>query len=419
MKRIFLILALLLAAPLWASMSVETGVCTANTGSATTTCTTAFQGKAVKLWSHVNTAEGESGGEARFAYGFSDGTHHWSVGWGGLDASATTNAHKVDDDTSPLHGISNSGTAQFVITGVAFNATPNMVLTFSATPGSAWKIYYELYGGADITNAFVGSNNTAILASTGTRSITAPGFQGDVVFFASSAQAGIEATSPGGINLGMAISNAKQWALSTFLAHNASTSANVNGMSKLRNDECLIGDDGTNADDFILSFTQWTPTGFDLSQTHASWGPLYMGFLVLKGGRWDAGVAAKPATATPQNFSTSFTPKVLGLLMSSPAALNTYTSECTTTVGAYDGTHTSYAGAFHNDAINTVAKSAGASTKVLREINYTAEASGTALGTTSTITWGATGMAYQVAWWAAGDNAAAPGPGIVWHHCTP
>ena len=72
------------------AVQVETGTFVANTGSATTTVTTGFQGKAVFLWSDGKTAEGEVSGGS-FNTAISDGTNGFSLSWAGDDAVSTTN----------------------------------------------------------------------------------------------------------------------------------------------------------------------------------------------------------------------------------------------------------------------------------------------------------------------------------------
>ena len=386
---------------------VETGNFVANTGGTTTTVTTGFQGKGLILFTHTKTTEGESAG-ALFSMGFADnGARVGVMAWSGDDAVATSNTGRSKYSNRALQ-INSDGTPTQVcrVASVAFNAAPNFVLTFNITPASAWEISYILIGGTDITNTFVGS--TTVATSISTQNIIGVGFQPDAVFVIHAL--GVDATNTvARAGIGMAVSAAKQWSWFGSVADGATTSAAVDGLSLLRNDVLISGEaSGVNA--LLADFTQFTGDGFDINVSDAAPASWQMSYLCIKGGQWDAGVQAKPATATTQTFNVAFTPKGIGFLMSSATALNTYTSECISTWGAWDGTTEVYSGAYHNDAINIVAKSAGASTKVLREIGYTAEADGTTLAANTVITWDAAGTAYLVAWWAAGDNAGGGSP---------
>ena len=413
MKRLLLILAawLALALPVWATTQTETLNWSASTAGATTTVTTTFQYEAVIFTSHCKTTEGETAAEA-WSIGPSDGTNHRSIASAGDDAVATSNVGRGWQTANALQCYSNGNPTNPVggrITGVTFNPT-NMVVTFNATPSSAWEISSIGIGGVDITNVFVGTGTMPTTSSV--LNITAPGFQGNgVLIIAARATAPIDGTSTL-MSLGFACSVSKRWAWTGAVQDGQTTSANVNGMSKIRDDKVLLVQNVVNADEAIADFAGFTANGYDLDfQTGngnlAPASAYQFGYLVWKGGQCDCGVGTKPTGASAQNFSVAFTPRAMGWFMSSPTALNTYTSNAISTFGAWDGTSEVYAGGFHNDAINTVAKSAGGSTKVLCELNATACADGTTLGLTSTITWDATGTAFLTPWFAIGDNAAA------------
>lgn len=402
----FLILATwLFSAPAWAATQIETLNFVASTAGATTTVTTSFQGKAVILFSHGKTTEGESAG-ASFSIGFSNGTLDHTVSWAGDNAVATTNAGYSQWTTNVLQILTN-GTPTVAtggsVTGVAFNST-TMVLTFNSTPSAAWEISAILFGGTDITNAFVG--NATALTSVGNKSITGVGFQGDAVFFISQKKTGTSGQGSSPL-LSFATTATKEWALYGLI--DDAVSDVPDGRSRIVNDGSLSGFLSPTSVEYKADFTQWTGDGFDLNFSDAAGSLWVFGYLVLKGGQWDAGVQAKPATATAQTFNVAFTPKAIGFAMSSPVTLDLNRDNCITTVGAWDGTTEVYAGAYHNNVFNTVATSSGASTKLLHEMNTTTGADGTTLAANTVITWDAAGTAFQVAWWAAGDNAASTG----------
>lgn len=393
------------------AVSVEVGTFVANTAGATTTVSTGFQGKAVILFTHGKTAEGESV-IASFGFGLSDGTNDGNVGWSGDDGVTTTNNGRYAHATNALailtDGEPTLGTGGSV-TSVAFNATPNMVLTFNTTPASAWKISYILLGGADITNTFVGSGTIPTTAIA--KSFTGVGFQGDALFIW-----GNRTTSDGGAIagqslFGFATSTSKRWGYAGVTRDAQVTDANVNAISQLNSNNIYVGLTTLAANDALGDFTAWGSDGFELTFSAVQGTAERFNYLVIKGGRWDCGVQAKPATATTQTVSsTSFTPKLLGYLLSSPTATASITSNQIETFGAATSTSArAYAGSYMEDIVTsgTVAKSSGSSVLISHEMNATANADFTSFQSNGwTITWDATGTAFQSAWFVAGDNAA-------------
>lgn len=381
----------------------------ANTGGTTTTVNTSFLPKALILVSHFKTTEGESA-TARYSFGVSDSTNHRCIGWAGDDAAATSNVIGGFRTDAALEIYIDGATVAQRVTGVAFNSG-NFVLTWSGTPASAWEISAIVFGGDDPTNISVGS--IAMPTSIQVQNVTTVGFQGDFgLFFHGGRTTSGFSTNPKQ-SLGAAISPTKRWVMDLVVRDAQTTSAAVNAMSTVDDTAILEGHAAsTNALEFLGDFDGFTADGFNIDWTTVPASAYLYAWLIIKGGQWDLGISTKPAGATTQTVTgMAFTPTLVSWAMSSATALATSTSEATSTVGVWDGTTEIYAGAYHNDAINTVAKSAGASTKVLRELNYTAEADGTSLNSDGwTITWTDTGTAYLVPWWAAASSGAAPPP---------
>lgn len=397
------------SAPARAAVQVETGTFVLNTGSATTTVTTGFQGKAVILFTHGKTGLTETAG-ASWSIGISDGTNLRCFSWSGDDAVATTNvgrgyrtAHALEVFTNGTP--TNAGEAS----GVAFNATPNMVITWTSTPGAAYEVSYILFGGADITNVAVG--DTSLPAGAGTLNVTSPGFQGNFLFTIFGHRPDSDTEPNVHVGIGAATGATKRWAWSCGATDGANTSGTVYGKSKLRNDVVLTSQNTIGEDDAAADFTQWTSSGFDLNVTQTQSG-LKLAHLVIKGGQWDVGTQAKPSSAATQTVTgMAFQPKLLGYLLSSPTALNTYTANAVSTFGAATSASArAYAGSYHNDAINTVAKSAGSNALMSHEMNATANMDFTSFNADGwTGTWSASGTAFLSGWFAATDNAAAGG----------
>lgn len=396
------------------ALQVETGNFALNTGGSTTTVTTAFQGKGVILMTHVKTSEGESA-IAALSIVFADGTTIRSISASGDDASATSNVARnygIGDTNSniyPLTGDPSSGMTGGALTSLALNPT-NMVLTFNATPASAMETSYILFGGSDIVNAKAGAK-VILTTDSGATSYTGMGFKPDVIFFAQT-QHNLDTavtTSSWKFCTGFAASSTKRWSTATTVRDGAVTSATVDGLSIVRSDACLSALTLSALDFVEADFTSFNSDGYTINVVTAPTVDNYHIFLALKGGSWDGGVDAKPTTATTQTFTTTgITPKLLVMVMTSATVLDTLTSEATTTIGATDGTNQSYAGAYHNDALNTVAKSSGSSTALSHEMNATANATFTSFSLgQAQVSWSAAGTAFLVPWFAAGDGTGA------------
>lgn len=396
-----------------AAVQVEVGTFVANTGSATTTVTTGFQGKAVILFSDGKTAEGESTG-ASFAIGLADGTNKGGASWSGDNGVTTTNAGRWFHNTNIFAILTDGGpTVGDYVSAIAFNATPNMVLTWNSTPASAWKTSYILIGGTDITNVKVG--NDTIPTTVSSKSFTGVGFQGDAVILIGNKNTAVSTTTKGSSLLGFAIGASKQWGWGGTVQDAAATDANVNGTSKLRNDAVYVGMDPNAGDtNDIADFTSFDADGFTLNFSAVSGSAERFAYLVIKGGSWDCGTAAKPSSATTQTVTgMTFQPKLLGYLLSSPTSLATATSNDIETLGAATNTSArGYAGSYHGDVVTTgtVAISSGASNLLSHELNATANLNFTSFNSDGwTGTWSASGTAFQSAWFAAGDNGGATG----------
>ena len=408
-KRLAILLfGCLIAAPAWAAVDFQTLNFVANTGGTTTTVSTAFQAKGGVLISHGKTAEGESAGDM-FTIGLFDCTNDKSISRSGDDAVATTNVGRGFRDTDALQIFSNGNPT--VPTGGTVSSvtcnTSNIVLTHNATPADAWEISAWIWGGADITNVYVGQDTIPTTVST--KDHTGPNFQPDFILLINTRRTAGGTSTNTIVNIGIATATDKEFSVLAAVRDSQTTSGGVDGESKFRDNAVLMVGSVPTAEVATADLSAWLTNGFQLNYTTVDGTAWVFGMLAIKGGQWNSGVAAKPTSASAQNFSVGFTPRGIGFMMSSPTSVNIFTSNSTTTVGAWDGTTETYAGGFHNDAINTVAKSSGGSTKVLCELNATACADGTTLGTTSTITWDNTGTAHQLGWWAVGDNAGSKG----------
>lgn len=402
------------------ALSVETGQFAANTGSATTTVTTGFQGKAVIFWATSGTANTTgTAGNAGWSIGFSDGTSHKAIAWAGDNAVATSNVGCSYRTASALDILTNgTPTSARRITGVAFNATPNMVITWDGTPAAAYLVHYMLLGGADITNISIGSST--IPNSTGDKNIATVGFQGNFGFFLYN-KPGVGDSDGTHTQVshgyGFAVSGSKEFGTAFAVDDGATMSASVDavGYTDSSNFMSLITA-GAETIDVLGSFgtasnpTGWTSNGFDYNLSNAPAAATGFSWLVIKGGQWDLGTTTYPTSGATRTITgMAFQPKGLAFASSSPTADATVTVTNITHFGAATSTSTEAAlSLFHNDAINTSVNRYISNTRNVQALSTAADfTTFNSDGWTITEASGAS-AAYQAGWFAMADNAVAP-----------
>lgn len=420
--RVIILSAFLFLQQCFAALEVTSGQFAASTAGTTTTVTTDFQGKAVIFWTAGQITAGlDNAANAMFSIGFSDGTGHRSISWATDDNVNPTNAGKTMSLVRAVEILS-AGTPTVVrgITGVAFNATPNMVVTFDDTPAAAYLINYILLGGSDITNVLVGHDTMP--TATGTWSIdnggSSVGFTADFGIFLYN-----QLTASGGTTLtngaiGFASSSAKEFTMSWGVDDAASMTANIDAVSYTNANACLSYiTNGAETVDLLVDFTQFTSTGADVNISNAqATANTLMPFLFIKGGQWDVGTVAWSTgiSATTTVSGMAFQPQGVFLAHNSAVADATVTAQTTnfasTSVGAASSSTTDYVtGAGQVDAaLNTSVYRYTNSDGILEKEN--AHASFTNFASDG---WVATNnasayAAYRVGWFAMADNAAAP-----------
>ncbi len=407
MKRAILFM-LLFSGCARAALQTQAGQFTANTGATTTVVNCNFQGKAIIFFSHAKAGNAESA-TAAWTVGASDGTHHHEIGWVGDDAVATTNVGRGNHNTFPLVIFSNGAPTIPLggsMSGVSFGAS-TFTVTFQNAPSTAWLIGFILLGGTDITNVLVGQDSMP--TATGTTSFTSVGFKGDFIFMFTSQQAATSDIATTQNCIGAAVSATKRWSYGWTVQDAQTLTANVNGQTIMRSDRAIVCQSASNSVNVLADFVQFTSTGFDLNFTTAPGSGFFLHWIVIQGGQWDAGTSVKPTTATTQTVTgETFRPSLLGLFTSSPTASNGNVSNAVTSMGASDGTNQVYAEAFHNDAINTVANSAGSNSAVLLDRDGTNNPSAAFTSFNSdgwTVTWNQTGSAREVSWFTAASSS--------------
>lgn len=418
------LLALTLATGALAQLQVETGQFAADTADAVTTVASGFQGKAIILFSTGRTVNGEEvAANASWSIGFSDGTNHRTIAWAGDDNVGDTNVGKEWSVTEALQLFSNgTPTALRSITGVTFGAT-TVTITWDGTPAAAYLVGYKLLGGADITNVLVGTANLA--NSTGDKSETGVGFQGNFGIFIYTSQTAAGTAVRANAALGFAVSQAKQFGMTGGVDDAQAMASNFDAVSYTNNANFLNYIlDGAETIDVQASFgtagnpTGWTSNGFDynISNAHAT-NATQMGYLIIKGGQWDVGTNTLPTASNAKAISTAFQPTGVFVASSEPTANATVTIHAVTQVGVATSTSTEASSqAQHSDTGDpTLVQMHTSNTQIVDSVNLAASV-GVIIDFTSfdatpsfTLTGNSSGPAApQFGWFAMADNASPP-----------
>src|SRR5215211_701073 len=251
-----------------------------------------FQPKAVILWCfHVdNTTVVEN---VFFSYGFYDGTNQACVTFSSVDNATTSDTYSNVSNTTVLNSFNQAGTEVYRATIDSFLSNGFRV-NFSVNLGTT-LISYIAIGGTDITNVKVGSTSIGT-TTTGNKSYTGVGFQGNFMLAASSnflptASAytfNNTAEANAGFVLGAAKSSTERWTVSTA---SEDARADADTWSYQRGDKCFAYlDNTTGALLAEADFVSWNADGFTwnyTTNTTANNQNAPIIYMVIKGGIWN------------------------------------------------------------------------------------------------------------------------------------
>jgi hypothetical protein len=293
------------------------------------------------FWATRQTAEGLADGVS-FSIGFTDGTNQFATGTFSEDAATTSNTARTGSSSNVIRLASAAATPTIDIAlgFVSWDGTNVVVNRITNATNTAAIVHYELIGGSDITNAFVGTFTDN--SSTGDQDITAPGFtcsDGQGLLFMLTNGLGTAADSSAGadFSLGVATSATKRGTL--FNAAEDNRAAMDTWRRQLNNQVLLIGSASTGAQVALASFSAWITNGFRINWSDAG-GAILMGYMVLKGGQYDVGDFAISSGTGNQDVTTAFDPTGLMLFSDQSASSNPASEEAhyCLTVGGTDGT---------------------------------------------------------------------------------
>lgn len=290
----------------------------------------AFEPKAVLFFATKQGALGFQAGES-FAFGMAvAGTARCVCGASDDDVATTntgrgirTSAIAIFDDGTPTVG--------FEATLVSLNSDGFTLDATTAGAGKDYVIHYVALGGSDITDAFIGQQSF----SSGTVSITSPGFQPDFIFFLSD-----NGSSTGGATLsfgvGAAASSSEQG--SVYVRSRDAQAASAVAVHQSTSHAAVVIPSSTDTADPVLDLVSFDATGFTYTSSTVS---AQFAYLCLKGGQyWVGSETQKTSTGVKSKTGLPFAPEGLlafGTNRAAGAALDN--TQMKLSIGATDGTN--------------------------------------------------------------------------------
>lgn len=339
-----------------------------------------FTPKALILWTTYQTATGITDG-AKFAIGWTDGSHHRTESVQSTDNAATSDTERMVGNVLLRVVTDGAGTEGLRLTFTSFDSGGFTVNKSTNASGTNVYINYFALGGTDITaNAGQFSMNT----STGNQSVTTPGFQPDILFLAGDGgtSTGTGNSNGGTMFLGMAKSSSKRGVININSENGRATMATER---MLNSNQCIIITTSTGTIDALADFVSMDSTGFTVNISDAPTNASNVHYLAIKGGLWDVGKFAITSGTSNQSV-TGGTFQPHGVLLFSdqsatdnPAAME---SHCHLAVGAATSTTdkvaTNYAD--ENGTADSETANSMVTTGVLRFLQTNVAATGSSTG---------------------------------------
>lgn len=288
------------------AMNVTTGTfnCPSGTGDDAITGV-GFQPKAILFYFTLKTADGSA---VDYAIGIgmaASSTERAAISASSDDALATSNCQRTTDNADCIRFVNFATTTILEAEFKTFDAD-GFTLTW-ATVTAGVDIHYLALGGADITNAFVGTFNAK--TGTGDQALTGVGFKPDVALFLQEEIAGDDSSNPHiSFGMGAAVSSTKRWSNYVDSEDNATTSDTYRTQVT---DKCItIRRSTSGSDRGTADFKTFDSDGLTLDWTTAATVASRIHFLALKGGQYDVG-SFNQATSTGNQGVTGvgFEPK--------------------------------------------------------------------------------------------------------------
>src|SRR3990167_3247405 len=311
-----------------------------------------FQPEVLIFWGTTQTAEGYAAHAQR------------TLGFASAAGVETVGSFGIEDGVNPSNSVRSHNDAKCISwygTGLSILAEADLksfdadgfTVTWTTNNANAYIIHFLALAG-DITNAFTAAfimNN-----SLGNQSITAPGFQPDIVLFAApvgggGAYAASAATNSGLGGFGAATSATARWSIGggdddALSPTDTNSKISLTTVVEIFN---TCGDHVGHAD-----FVSMDVNGFTINVTDAAGFTPFIHYLCLKGGSYFVGNdTQKTSTGTKATTGVGFKPSAVLFGSNDSATTGSSVAGWTEVIGAGDGTNEGAIWTENQDAVAT------------------------------------------------------------------
>jgi hypothetical protein len=288
-----------------------------------------FQPKAIVFFMNQLTADGSAVNAYR-SIGFAvSSTQRGTVCLVSLDAQATSDSYKGSSTTRCIRLLDTAGTVVLSVDFVSMDAD-GFTISVATSDATAYIVNYLALGGADLTDAFVGSFATG--GATGDVAVTGVGFMPDAILTIGAGLApGVNAAQTLGLaaaSTSAAMANRSRDGQATMdsasFVKSGDVYALITGAADTLYHEATLK--SMDADGFTVTF------GINGGSSYT------VVFLALKGGQYKAGVDTQATSATTKGTTgVGFTPAALLLMSVNLAASTAVQAGCRSTLGIASG----------------------------------------------------------------------------------
>ena len=356
--------------------------------------TTAEPLKAALIWLSPSTTAGTSTAHARYSIGFTDGTRQRCLTIRSRDNNATSSCIRNGLDTRVAQIYSGTATTVQASASLSSITSAKLVLSWDTLATSAWLVNCLQFGGSDL-QVYCDS-----FAASGTQdaevTVTAPGFQPDMILFISRGSTAFTGTQNNHATISIGVSTNEGGTIKNgcfgFVDENgAATGAQVGAI--INNNRCL--NFVTNGAPPVLSASgeviEYNSSGFKYTTRDVTGVSCHVGYLALKfngklQGYGQYIVDTLTATGTHDWTTPSHAPQAVYGIYSQLTATNTLVTGTTAGawgVGAMTGASEEFCASYMTEDALTPTNCNSLTSAIGHEIPLPTAAAGTAFDLTS------------------------------------
>lgn len=309
--------------------AVGSFACPTSTGNFTPVTGLSFQPKLVRFfWNTLASSASDVNASGGVGAAISDSSR-FCIAWSDLDAAATSDCARRHDNLRCITMIGADGTVGEQIDFVAFTSD-GFTLDMETDDDIAHIVFYEAFGGADLTNVFIKEFTTR--STAGSQSITGVGFQPEAIalYCAGNINAPADSEPTVSIGIGVATSTTARGAVAIRADDNDTAGDTSHGQAT---DACLliVNNAGATTKADLSSFDA---DGFSLSYSAAS-AVLYCWAICWLGGDYKVGqITQKTSTGNEAYTGVGFVPAGVSFLSTNDASNSDQEAEWRLSIGA-------------------------------------------------------------------------------------